>query len=396
MTTVAPGDARFRTRGQPAAVAAVARAVGAPVPPHAILLSGPRGSGKTTLALDLAAGLLCTDLDPARRPCRACAACRKVEHGNHPDVHRLAPDGAGEQVRLAQVQALVSALTLLPMEGRLRIAIVESAHRMNEDAQNALLKTLEEPVGISCIVLCADTLATILPTVVSRATRLRTGSIPLADVERLLVERGAADAPRARAAAVASGGLPGIALALAAEPEATIVAGRLARTLLDLHAATARTRLDAREALLDDGAALDTALRGGPAADAAAEDADDGADAAPAAASGRGRRAAPARPAGKGKLAPAERRRAVLRILATWQEIVRDLLLAGHGARASLRHTDLLEEAGALAPRLSAAELLHFAGRIDVLSGAIEGYASPELVLDHLLLAAPRPMADAA
>src|SRR5205085_102656 len=100
-----------------------------------------RGSGKDTLASDLAAGLLCTAADPAARPCRACAACRKVEHGNHPDVHRIAPEGAGDQIRLAQVTALVSELALLPMEGRRRVAIINAAHRLNPDAQNALLKT---------------------------------------------------------------------------------------------------------------------------------------------------------------------------------------------------------------------------------------------------------------
>ena len=62
-------------------------------PPHAILLAGPEGVGKTTLALDLAAGLLCTASDPTDRPCRACRACRMVEHGNHPDVHWLRPEG---------------------------------------------------------------------------------------------------------------------------------------------------------------------------------------------------------------------------------------------------------------------------------------------------------------
>ncbi|HKB27426.1 MAG TPA: hypothetical protein VKC59_00195, partial [Candidatus Limnocylindrales bacterium] len=84
----------FLTRGQPGAVTAMRGMLASGVP-HAILLAGPTGVGKTALALDLAAALLCVDPDPAVRPCRACRACRAFEHGNHPDLHRLAPVGAG-------------------------------------------------------------------------------------------------------------------------------------------------------------------------------------------------------------------------------------------------------------------------------------------------------------
>jgi len=90
---------RFRTRGHDRAVAAI-RSMVAGRPPHALLIGGPAGIGKTTLALDLAAGLLCDDPDPAARPCRACRGCRLVDRGIHPDVHRLVPAGPGEQIRI--------------------------------------------------------------------------------------------------------------------------------------------------------------------------------------------------------------------------------------------------------------------------------------------------------
>ena len=147
-------------------------------PPHALLV-GPRRVGKTTLALDLAAGLLCLAEDPPQRPCRACAACRKVEHGNHPDVHRIAPEGAGEQIRLGQVQALIAELALLPLEGRFRVAIVAAAQRLNPDAQNALLKTLEEPPAARpASSSAADDAHAPAPTPsVSRCARLRLGPL---------------------------------------------------------------------------------------------------------------------------------------------------------------------------------------------------------------------------
>ena len=119
----------FLTRGQSSALGLVRRAVERERPPHALLLAGPPGVGKTTLALDLAAGLLCLADDPRERPCRACAACHKIEHGNHPDLHILRPEGAGQQIRVGQVQALAAELALLPLEGRFRVAIIEAAQR---------------------------------------------------------------------------------------------------------------------------------------------------------------------------------------------------------------------------------------------------------------------------
>ena len=138
------------TRGQPGALSAI-RTMVAGNAPHAVLLVGPPSSGKTTLALDLATGLLCVDPDPLARPCRACRGCRLVASGNHPDLHRLAPEGAGRQVKIGDarspepgtVRHLFGEMALLSAEGGARVAIVEQAHRLNEDAQNALLKLLE-------------------------------------------------------------------------------------------------------------------------------------------------------------------------------------------------------------------------------------------------------------
>ena len=190
--------------------------------------------------------------DPASRPCRACAACRKLEHGNHPDVHRLAPGGAGGQIKIGAVRDLLAELALLPAEARVRAAIIEQAHRLNADAQNALLKLLEEaPPGV-VIVLTATAGSLLLETVVSRCQQIRLGPVPARDVADLLVERGVADAPAAAALARAAGGRPGVALALAGDPDAVMAEGRMARTLLDLAGADRRTRLAAATELLAD------------------------------------------------------------------------------------------------------------------------------------------------
>ena len=359
--------------------------------------------GYVALAMDLAAGLLCLAEDPAARPCRTCAACHKVSHANHPDLHRLAPEGAGEQIRLGQVQALISDLALVPMEARVRVCIIEDAQRLNPDAQNALLKALEEPTGETCIILAADDTAALLPTVLSRTARLRLGPVAPSVIAEFLVERGLADTGRARALAVAALGRPGLAVALAADPESTLVRGRLARQLLDLLHSDRRTRLASATDLIATGVSLDAQLRAGElgataAADGDAEEEPAAVGAAAPRSRSRGSAERPARPAARsraaapapGKLLPAERRRAVLRVMDAWRDVGRDLAVASEGARHAVRQMDLLEDLDQAVVGLDRAALLAFLDRLDGLSAAVESYASPELALDTLLLAWPQ------
>jgi DNA polymerase-3 subunit delta' len=353
--------AGFLTFGHDVARRVLARAVRDEHPPHALVLVGPRGVGKTTLALDLAAGLLCLAQDPAARPCRACTACHKVASGVHPDVHLVAPEGAGEQIRIGQVQRLATELALTAMEGRFRVAVITAAQRLNPDAQNALLKTLEEPGPATCLLLCADEASPLLPTVRSRAATLRLAPLPVETLTRWLTEQGYAQPAQARALALAAGGRPGLAVRLAAEPEAVLARARIGRTLVDLVDADRRTRLAAAGALIADAAAVDAAQRGEPAP-------------------------------GSGKLQPLERRRAVHLVIEVWRDVGRDLALAAHGDGRGLRDLDQLEELLALGRQLDAGALGRFLDRLDRLSVAVEGYASPELSLDALLLTWPRPV----
>ncbi len=356
---IAPGGT-FLTRGHAAALAAVARAVVSEHPPHALLLVGPRGVGKTTLALDLAAGLLCLDHEPADRPCRDCSACRKVATDNHADLHLVEPEGAGEQIRISQVQGLASELALTAMEGRFRIAVITSAQRLNPDAQNALLKTLEEPGPATCLVLCADDAAPLLPTVISRAARLRLAPTPIGALTELLIEEDRAQPAQARALAIASGGRTGLALRLSTQPEAVIARARISHTLLELSTADRRARLEAAADLITDGAAVDAALRGEVA------------------------------PSGK-KLQPVERRRAVTLVIDVWRDLGRDLAMAAQGAGQGVRDLDQLEGLLDIGSRMDLGTLRRFLDRLDRLALAIEGYASPELTLDALLLTWPHP-----
>ncbi len=357
-----PDGGTFLALGHPGVLAVIARAVRSERPPHALLLAGSHGIGKTTLALDLAAGLLCLAQDPAMRPCRDCAACRKVAAGNHPDLHLVEPEGAGEQIRIGQVQELISALSLMAMEGRFRVAVIAAAHRLNLDAQNALLKTLEEPGVATCLVLCADDTAALLPTVISRAVRLRMAPLAIPVLASLLTERFGVDPSRARGLALAAGGRPGIAITLAGRPEALLARARIDRTLLSLLAADLRTRLDAVGALVADAALVDAAMRGTVASTAA-------------------------------RLEPQDRRRAAQVVIEAWRDLGRDLAIAARGGLRAIRDLDQLEELQSAAVIIDSDQLLAFLDRLDRLMLAVEAYANPELVLDHLLLSWPRAAA---
>jgi DNA polymerase-3 subunit delta' len=259
----------FRTRGQPAALAAVESMLRAGIP-HALLLAGPSGVGKRTLADDIAAALLCRAEDPGARPDRTCRSCRALEHGNHPDLHVLGPTGAGNMIPIGGredrgVRDLVRELALMPVEGGLRVAIVGDADRMTEDAQAAFLKTLEEPPAGTVLILTAADEERLLPTIRSRVIRIRVGPVARAAVEEILVDAGLADAPAAARLARLAAGRPGEAVALARAPGALTIRAEIARTLLDLTRATRADRLRIGRDLLARAGALTAAIRGGAA-----------------------------------------------------------------------------------------------------------------------------------
>ena len=391
------------TRAQPGTLAAAAALVRGAVA-HAILIVGPPAVGKTTLADDLGAGLLCRAPDPADRPCRVCRSCRLVAASNHPDLHRLGPEGPGGQVVIGDpsrpavrgVRHLVAELAYLPVEGGHRVAIVEHAERMNEDAQNALLKTLEEPPAAVTLILCADEEDRLLPTVRSRCVRLRVAPLGTRVIEELLGDRGVADPAAAARLARIAAGRPGLALAYARLPEAVTIHDEIARTLLDLLVVSRSARLVAARELIERAAALETALRPAivPSAPAArrprgaARAVEASPEPEPPLAAAEADPAAEVQPAGK--RTPAERRRAVLLLLEIWRDVALDLAIVGLGGRREVRDPALLDDLVAAALSSPAAQVRGFLARLDRVAELVEGNTGPELALDVLVLAWPR------
>jgi DNA polymerase III delta' subunit len=354
--------------------------------PHALLLSGQPGVGKGTLAEDIAAALLCLAPEASDRPDRTCRACRAVEHGNHPDVHRLDPTGAGAMIPIGGpgreergVRDLIRELALLPVEGGARVAIVTAADRMTEDAQAAFLKTLEEPPVGTVLILTATDEERLLDTIRSRCVRIRLGPVPRHEIEALLLEAGLAEAPIAARLARLSGGRPGDAVALARAPESLVVRSEVARTLLDLSAAARADRLRIGRDLL---ARAAETIAGRSRTRRGAGTASDEAEVAQ-----QTPQAAAELPAGPVPRVPAaERRAAALALVAIWRDVVRDLALVRMGQPGDVRQIDLLDDLEEAAARLPTDFAPAQLRRLDVAGERLEGNVSPELVVDDLAL----------
>jgi DNA polymerase-3 subunit delta' len=155
--------------------------------PHALLLSGPVDIGKTNLATELVAGLLC--LEQSLPACGQCRSCRLLESGAHPDRHRITFEehpktgDLRKEIVIDQIRRLIASLTLTTTVSPRKAALIHPVEAMNRNAANALLKTLEEPPGDTVLILVSHDPARLPATIRSRCQKL---NVRLPDREQSL------------------------------------------------------------------------------------------------------------------------------------------------------------------------------------------------------------------
>jgi DNA polymerase-3 subunit delta' len=184
--------------------------------------------------------------------CGVCAVCTRIARGAHPDVMTIEPGDTGS-IKIEQVRAAIDRAVFRPFEGRRRVTIIEQADALVPAAQNALLKTLEEPLPASVFILVTSRPDSLLPTVRSRCAHLRFGRLHVAEVAVVLERSEGYSHADALTAAAASNGSVRRALDLEADEFADARAD--AEDLLQVAGRDARTRLERAKAMLKGGGA---------------------------------------------------------------------------------------------------------------------------------------------
>jgi len=238
-----------------------------------LLLSGPEGVGKRLTAVSVAQALNCTSVAQGFPPprsasagrrslgeggspaipldaCGTCPACRRIARGTFPDVEIIEP-GENGSIKIDQVRAAIDRAVYRPFEGRRRVTIIDQADALVEAAQNALLKTLEEPLPASVFILVTSRPDVLLPTVRSRCAHLRFGRLQVLEVAEVL-ERSHkySHADALTASAVSDGS---VSRALDLDSGEFAGARSDAERLLEVAARDPRTRLERGKDLLKGG-----------------------------------------------------------------------------------------------------------------------------------------------
>lgn len=182
---------------------------------HAYLFSGPAGVGRRTLALRLAQAANCPNPRSPGEPCGECRTCLQISQMQQADLTVVQSETAGESLKVDQVRDLQRVLSLAPYESTYRAALLLRLEEATDGAQNALLKTLEEPNPRVLLLVTADDPDNLLPTVASRCEHLRLRPLAPDDLAAALRDRCQLDAEKAQLIAHVAGGRPGFALRMA-------------------------------------------------------------------------------------------------------------------------------------------------------------------------------------
>jgi len=177
---------------------------------HAYLFAGAPGLGRRSLALRFAQALNCQTPVDKGIPCGQCRNCKQIEAMQHPDLNVVQADSEGGTLKVDQIREVRRTLTFKPYQSKYRVAIFLRFQEANDNAANALLKTLEEAPSYAVLILTADNPEQLLPTIVSRCEVLRLRPLKIEEVKQDLEKKGI-ERDRANLIAHISGGRPGYA-----------------------------------------------------------------------------------------------------------------------------------------------------------------------------------------
>ena len=176
----------------------------------AYLFVGPTGVGKEMVARYFAQLIFCQQDAQPPTVCGTCLACRKVDSGNHPDLQFIRPEGS--LLKIGQIRELQKRIIYEPLEASRKVYILTDVDRMNAEAENCLLKTLEEPPASSVLILLTSNIRALLPTTRSRCQILQFYPMPTQELAEILVEKFSVAPEQATPLAIAVDGAIGKAL----------------------------------------------------------------------------------------------------------------------------------------------------------------------------------------
>lgn len=342
---------------------------------HAWLITGPPGSGRSTLAYAFAAALIADGPEDEQ-------TMRQVLAGTHPDVTALRTDKV--IITIKEARALVERSYFAPSAGRYRVIVVEDADRMVERTSNVLLKALEEPPEKTVWVLCAPSEADLLPTIRSRVRPLRLREPDVADVARLIVERTGASPEVAEQAARHSQRHIGMAQRLATDDAARRRRDSTLRSVLSVRGVGTAVEVAGEiiQAATDDAKAL-TAER----------DATERASLLRTVGIAEGQAVPPAVRAQISALEDDQKKRAtrslrdgIDRVLTDMQSMFRDVMMLQYGRDDDLINSELRTELTALASAWPVDRTLVVLDHLAETRESLERNVAPTLALESLLV----------
>lgn len=342
---------------------------------HAWLITGPPGSGRSTLAYAFAAALIADHPDDEN-------AMRQVLAGTHPDVTALRTDKV--IITIAEARSLVERSYFAPSAGRYRVIVVEDADRMVERTSNVLLKALEEPPEQTVWILCAPSEADLLPTIRSRVRSLRLREPDVADVARLITLRTGVDEAVAEQAARHAQRHIGMAQRLATDDSARRRRDETLRSVLGVRGVNDAVEVAGRiiQAATDDAKAL-TAER----------DATERATLLRTVGIAEGQAVPPALRSQISALEDDQKKRAtrslrdgIDRVLTDLQSLFRDVIMLQFGREDALINRELHDELAALAAAWPEARTLVVLDHLAETRQSLERNVAPLLALESLLV----------